>query len=232
MAQEATRELDQKAAAVRALLGAALARHRRFVYANSLGAEAMVLTDIIWSHLPQIDIFSIDTGRLHEETYELLERLQHRYQRRIRVVYPDAAPLEQLVARQGVNGFYDSLESAARVLPRAQGRAVSAHDRRLSGVGHGRAPRAVGERAHGADPGVGCRATDSTRSARCSSGAKRRCGSTSARASCRTMRCTTASFRASAARPARARFSPARAAAPAAGGGNNPSRANAVCIRE
>jgi phosphoadenosine phosphosulfate reductase len=111
MAQEATRELDQKAAAVRALLGAALARHRRLVYANSLGAEAMVLTDIIWSHLPQIEVFSIDTGRLHEETYELLETLQRRYQRRIRVVYPDAAQLEQLAARQGVNGFYDSLQT-------------------------------------------------------------------------------------------------------------------------
>jgi phosphoadenosine phosphosulfate reductase len=111
MAKEAMRVLEQKAAAVRALLGAALARHGRLVYANSLGAEAMVLTDIIWSHLPQIEVFSIDTGRLHEETYELLEKLQRRYQRRIRLVYPDAAQLEQLVARQGVNGFYASLEA-------------------------------------------------------------------------------------------------------------------------
>ena len=61
----------------------------------------MVLTDIIWSHLPQIEVFSIDTGRLHEETYELLEKLQHRYQRRIRVVYPDAAQLEQLARAPG-----------------------------------------------------------------------------------------------------------------------------------
>jgi len=100
-----------KAAAVQARLGEALARYGRLVYSNSLGAEAVVLTDIIWTHLPRIDVFSIDTGRLHEETYELLERLQRRYQRRLRLVYPDAQALEALVARQGVNGFYESLSA-------------------------------------------------------------------------------------------------------------------------
>ncbi len=104
-------ELEHKAATLRALLGRAHAEHGPLVYANSLGAEAMVLTDIIWTHLPQIDVFSIDTGRLHEETYELLERLQRRYRRSLRVVYPDAAALERLVARQGVNGFYHSTEA-------------------------------------------------------------------------------------------------------------------------
>jgi phosphoadenosine phosphosulfate reductase len=111
MAEVAMRELEHKVAAVQTLLADALARHQRVVYSNSLGAEAVVLTDIICTQLPQIDMFSIDTGRLHEETYELLERLQRRYQGSIRVVYPDAAALEQLVARQGVNGFYHSLEA-------------------------------------------------------------------------------------------------------------------------
>jgi phosphoadenosine phosphosulfate reductase len=104
-------ELEQKAAAVRDHLAAAVREHGRVVYSNSLGAEAMVLTDIIWSHVPEIDIFSIDTGRLHEETYELLEKLQRRYKRKLRVVYPDAQALEGLVSEQGVNGFYDSLEA-------------------------------------------------------------------------------------------------------------------------
>ncbi len=104
-------EVEHKAAAVRALLGRALAKHGQLVYASSLGAEAMVLTDIVWTHLPQIDVFSIDTGRLHEETHELLDRLQRRYRRAPRLVYPDAAALECLVARQGVNGFYHSTEA-------------------------------------------------------------------------------------------------------------------------
>ena len=113
MGELASADLEQKAATVRELLAEALAEYGRLVYSNSLGAEAMALTDIIWTHLPQIDVFSIDTGRLHEETYELLERLQRRYRRALRLVYPDAASLERLVARQGVNGFYESV--AARL---------------------------------------------------------------------------------------------------------------------
>ncbi|HUJ52265.1 MAG TPA: phosphoadenylyl-sulfate reductase [Steroidobacteraceae bacterium] len=113
MGELASADLEQKAATVRELLAEALAEYGRLVYSNSLGAEAMVLTDIIWTHLPQIDVFSIDTGRLHEETYELLERLQRRYRRALRLVYPDAASLERLVARRGVNGFYESV--AARL---------------------------------------------------------------------------------------------------------------------
>ena len=111
MAELAALGLERKAAAAHAQLAAALARHGRLVYSNSLGAEAMVLTDIIATQLPEIDMFSIDTGRLYEETHELLEKLQRRYRRAIRVVYPDAAALERLVARQGVNGFYHSLEA-------------------------------------------------------------------------------------------------------------------------
>jgi phosphoadenosine phosphosulfate reductase len=106
-----TPQLERKAQAVQAQLACALARHGRLVYSNSLGAESMVLTDIIWTHLPQIEIFSIDTGRLYEETQRLLERLQQVYGRTVRVVYPDARELERLVARQGMNGFYDSLEA-------------------------------------------------------------------------------------------------------------------------
>jgi phosphoadenosine phosphosulfate reductase len=111
MAHLTARGLEQKAAEVHALLAAALGQHGRLVHSNSLGAEAVVLTDIIATQLPEIEMFSIDTGRLHEETYELLERLQRRYRRTIRVVYPDAAALEQLIARQGINGFYHSLEA-------------------------------------------------------------------------------------------------------------------------
>ena len=111
MAELTALGLERKAAAAHAQLAAALARHGRLVYSNSLGAEAMVLTDIIATQLPEIDMFSIDTGRLYEETHELLEKLQRRYRRAIRVVYPDAAALERLVARQGVNGFYHSLEA-------------------------------------------------------------------------------------------------------------------------
>ncbi len=106
-----TLELEQQAIAVRELLATAVRQYGRVVYANSLGAEAMVLTDLIWSHVPQIDIFSIDTGRLHEETYELLEKLERRYGRRVTLVYPQSQDVQKLVAAQGVNGFYHSLDA-------------------------------------------------------------------------------------------------------------------------
>jgi phosphoadenosine phosphosulfate reductase len=103
--------LEDKVAHVRERLQTAVREFGRVVYSNSLGAEAMVLTDLIWTQVPGIDIFSIDTGRLHEETYELLDKLQRRYRRRLKVVYPDAQALEGLVAAQGVNGFYESVEA-------------------------------------------------------------------------------------------------------------------------
>ena len=111
MGEVLTLDLEQKAAAARELLTQAVAQYGKVVYANSLGAEAMVLTDLIWTHAPEIDIFSIDTGRLHQETYDLLEKLELRYKRHIRIVSPDAPSLEQLNAAQGINGFYHSLEA-------------------------------------------------------------------------------------------------------------------------
>jgi phosphoadenosine phosphosulfate reductase len=91
------------------LLKEAVSRYGRVVYANSLGAEAMVLTDLIWTQVPEIDIVSIDTGRLPEETLALLERLERRYNRRIKLYYPDARAIERYVRENGINGFYNSL---------------------------------------------------------------------------------------------------------------------------
>jgi phosphoadenosine phosphosulfate reductase len=94
----------------RAVLEQAVIEHRDVVYSNSLGAEAMVLTDIICSFVPQIEIFTLDTGRLHDETLALLDRLERRYQRRIQVFYPRAEALEQYVRDNGINGFYLGLD--------------------------------------------------------------------------------------------------------------------------
>ena len=111
MGQIVTLELEDHAATTRDLLQQAVRDYGRVVYSNSLGAEAMVLTDIICNDVPEIDLVTIDTGRLHEETYELLEKLERRYKRKIRVVTPDARQLEELVAAQGINGFYHGLDA-------------------------------------------------------------------------------------------------------------------------
>src|SRR5262245_36381146 len=90
----------------RALLERAVREHGAVIYSNSLGAEAMVLTDIICTHVPQIDMVTLDTGRLHDETLALLDRVERRYQRRIQVFYPDARAVEAFVRENGINGFY------------------------------------------------------------------------------------------------------------------------------
>ncbi len=124
MAQIQTLELESKAAQVREVLAEAVHRYGRVVYANSLGAEAMVLTDIICSSVPQIDIVSIDTGRLHEETYDLLAKLQRRLQQQ------DPGHLSGwpgCVGAGDTSGHQRLLRqhrSARRLLQRAQDRAL------------------------------------------------------------------------------------------------------------
>lgn len=111
MSQTLPAELENKARATLAQLRAAVREYGRVVYSSSLGAEAMVLTDLIWTHVPGIDIVTIDTGRLHDETISLLDRLEHRYARRVKVFYPEAAKLETYVDAHGINGFYGSLDA-------------------------------------------------------------------------------------------------------------------------
>jgi phosphoadenosine phosphosulfate reductase len=99
-------------------LAAALAEFKNVCYANSLGPESMVLTDLIWGAaqgsgpgaLSDIEIFSIDTGRLYPETYDLIERVQQRYGRALRIYYPQAAGVEGWVGANGINGFRDGVE--------------------------------------------------------------------------------------------------------------------------
>ncbi len=90
-------ELELQAAQVREHLATALQQHGRLVTQTASAPRRWCLPTSSATHFPQIEMFSIDTGRLHEETYRSLEKLQHRYGNRIRVVTPDAAALERLV---------------------------------------------------------------------------------------------------------------------------------------
>ena len=101
-------QLDKVAASV-ALLRQAVRDHGTVTYSNSLGAESMVLTDLICTQVPEIDIFSLDTGRLPEETYSLLDRVERRYGRRLRLIYPQAEALQAYTREHGINGFYNGL---------------------------------------------------------------------------------------------------------------------------
>lgn len=80
------------------------------VMASSFGAEDMVLLDLIWKHTPGIEIFTLDTGRLPKETYDLMQTVKTRYQREVQIFFPDAATIEAFVTHNGPNAFYDSVD--------------------------------------------------------------------------------------------------------------------------
>jgi phosphoadenosine phosphosulfate reductase len=83
----------------------------RIVFTTSFGVEDQFITHSIFTQGLDIDVVTIDTGRLFPETYELWEETEARYARRIRAAYPKSEPLEKLVEEQGVNGFYKSVEA-------------------------------------------------------------------------------------------------------------------------
>lgn len=78
-------------------------------FSTSLGQEDQVLTDIIARNAIDINIFTIDTGRLFNETYETLERTTARYKRKIDVFFPQAGAVQEMVTENGVNLFYESV---------------------------------------------------------------------------------------------------------------------------
>jgi phosphoadenosine phosphosulfate reductase len=81
------------------------------VFSSSLGQEDQVLTDIIFKNDLPVRIFTIDTGRLFNETYELLDRTTARYKKSMQVHFPDAADVEEFVVTKGINSFYESVEN-------------------------------------------------------------------------------------------------------------------------
>jgi len=104
-------ELQQKIDQAVAVLQQAAREFKQVVFASSLGAEDMVLTDLIARHGLDIELFSLDTGRLPQETYELMQAVSERYTTPLKVYFPDNALVENYVAQNGVNGFYSSVES-------------------------------------------------------------------------------------------------------------------------
>lgn len=81
------------------------------VFSSSLGQEDQVLTDIIFKNNLPVNIFTIDTGRLFNETYELLDRTTARYKKPIKVYFPEASDVEEFVREKGINSFYESVDN-------------------------------------------------------------------------------------------------------------------------
>ena len=80
------------------------------VFANSLGAEDMVLTDLIVKSGLAIEIFSLDTGRLPLETYDLMAAVRQHYGLKLKIFFPQASTVEDYVRSHGINAFYESVD--------------------------------------------------------------------------------------------------------------------------
>lgn len=101
--------LDQRVDLATATLADIAADFAPAAFGTSYGAEDMVLLDLIARTAPRIEVFTLDTGRLPDETYALMQRVRERYRIKVRVYFPDAANVESYVRLNGINGFYDSI---------------------------------------------------------------------------------------------------------------------------
>jgi phosphoadenosine phosphosulfate reductase len=83
----------------------------KIAFSSSFGAEDQVLTDMILKIQSEAEIFTLDTGRLPQQTYDVMNRTNLKYKTKIKVYFPQSRDVERLYQKQGINGFYDSAEN-------------------------------------------------------------------------------------------------------------------------
>lgn len=81
------------------------------VFSTSLGQEDQIITDIIFKNNLPIKVFTLDTGRLFYEHYDLLANNNSRYKIKTEVYFPQAEDVENFVNEKGINGFFHSVEN-------------------------------------------------------------------------------------------------------------------------
>lgn len=83
--------------------------HPKIAMASSFGAEDVVVIDMMMKINPKSRIFTLDTGRLNQETYDVMDEIRKKYNMNIEVMFPDQNETEQMVRVNGMNLFYDSI---------------------------------------------------------------------------------------------------------------------------
>jgi thioredoxin-dependent adenylylsulfate APS reductase len=104
----------------------------RAAIVSSFQADGMVILDLASKLEYDVRVMTVDTGRLPQETYDLIDRVRDRYDIDIEVYYPDQDELTQMVTQHGVNAFYNSVSLR---LMCCELRKVNPLNRALSGVG-------------------------------------------------------------------------------------------------
>lgn len=80
-------------------------------FSSAFGQEDQVITDLIFKNKLRVEVFTLDTGRLFSETYELIEKTRSRYNQNIKIYYPSPESLEPMVHENGLFSFYESVEN-------------------------------------------------------------------------------------------------------------------------
>lgn len=113
LAQEQLQRLNEEFEhkSPQALLEWALAEyHPNIALSSSFGAEDVVLIDMLWRINPKARVFTLDTLRLHTETYTVIDQIHAKYGIAVEIYYPDLKKLDEMVQREGYNCFYRSVE--------------------------------------------------------------------------------------------------------------------------
>jgi len=83
----------------------------RIALSSSLGAEDQVLTDMVMHIDPEVRVFTLDTGRMFPENYDLIDKTNQAYRMKMDVFFPDYRKVEEMVSERGINLFYNSIEN-------------------------------------------------------------------------------------------------------------------------
>ena len=83
--------------------------HPKIAMASSFGAEDAAIIDMMTKINPKARIFTLDTGRLNQETYDVMDEIRNKYNINIEVMFPDQNEVEQMVRVNGMNLFYQSM---------------------------------------------------------------------------------------------------------------------------
>ena len=84
----------------------------KMVLASSFGAEDVVLIDMMCNINRNLTrVFTLDTGRLNQETYDLIDKIRKKYDIKVDVYFPNASDIEEMVANKGMNLMYESVEN-------------------------------------------------------------------------------------------------------------------------
>lgn len=81
----------------------------KVAFSTSLGQEDQVITDLIFRNNIDIHIFTLDTGRLFSQTYDLLDLTISKYKKPIKIYFPESIQVEEFVNTKGLNSFYESV---------------------------------------------------------------------------------------------------------------------------